>query len=185
MESQGSSTFARWKRWGIRAFQGLVILGIGILIGLYVLAPRFQKASGSYIPPEVLKMPTATIQVTTSDTRAILPVRIADSFEGRAQGLRHVGKGILGSIILLLDQEASYPETYEMEGIRAPISLAVISAEGNVMDIRTATPGEEAVDVDKKHRWALMAQKGLFEQLGIHNGSRLMTGSIQTLEETS
>jgi len=163
------------------AVASVALVGIGFIVGLYIIAPMFNKASEGYIPSAVLEMPAGTVRITNPDGAKItLPVRIADTRDAREQGLRNVGEEALETTYLLYDQEreSTYGEDYNMNGVSAPLSLAVVDVNGEVVAIKMAEVGQESVDVDEDHRWVLAVKKGMLDQLGIQVASTLNPESI-------
>ena len=100
----------------------LIFVGIGLLIGFYILAPQQTRAGDSYLPSSFTDIPTGIVQVTnTSGVGALLPVRIADSFAHRANGFKGVGVVALGNSFLLYGQtkETTRPTSYNLPNVRA------------------------------------------------------------------
>lgn len=175
------STLQVWKRRGKLFIGAVALLGIGYLVGIGIVAPSFARGADTYLPEPVATMPTGTIQMSTAgNVNAIIPVRIADGFDSRDQGLNNVGTEVLENTFLLYAQDdvTEYGESYEVANIRAPLSLAVIGGDGKVLGIREATLETDEIDVEKEHRWVLAARRGWLDELGIQSGVQLDTESI-------
>lgn len=176
------STLQVWKRRGKLFIGAVVMLGIGYLVAIGIVAPSFAQGSDTYLPESVATMPMGTIQMSTAgNLNAVIPVRIADGFDSRDQGLNDVGTEVLENTFLLYahdDVTDQYGESYEMANIRAPLSLAVIGGDGQVLGIREASLDAGTIDVDKEHRWVLAARRGWLDELGIQSGVQLNTESI-------
>lgn len=176
------STLQVWKRRGKLFIGAVALLGIGYLVGIGIVAPSFAGASDTYLPEPVATMPMGKIQMSTAgNLNAIVPVRIADGYDSREQGLNDVGTEVLETTLLLYAQDDvtdEYGESYEVENVRAPLSLAVIGGDGEVLGIREAKLEADSIDVDKEHRWVLAARRGWLDKLGIQPGSQLDTESV-------
>lgn len=177
----------RAKVWGRRVKIGLgslVLVGIGFLIGMYMVAPILQKGGDGYLPPALLEMSAGTIRVTNPDgTVVLLPVRIAETADARTAGLRGVGSKALDTTFVLYAQarEITRRTTYNMRGISAPLELAIIGADGTVVAINKVTLGAKSLNVTEGHRWVLGAKEGLFRHFGIVVDSKLDTAAISKI----
>lgn len=170
----------RIKPWLIR----LIFAGFGLLVGLYILAPMQARAGEAYLPASFVKLPTGIVQLTTAEgTSVLLPVRIADTSEARTNGFKGVGPGALDNTFLLyaLSRETSSRASYTLQGVRAPLELAAIDSEGNVVSVQTANAGTERASVAEKHRWVLAAKAGTFEHYGVAVGSKVDPESVRKL----
>lgn len=169
-----------WMRRGKLSFYGLIALGIGFLIGLYIVAPM-QGKTNVYIPKTVGDMGSAIVQFTNPDGNKVnLPVKIANDDDEREQGLNKVGVAALENIYLLYDQEdvSSWSEDYNVKNTKAPLSMAVIDGEGKVVEIKGATTSDDEVEVEKEHRWVVAMKDGLLGEYGIKVGSELATNTL-------
>lgn len=163
--------------WLIR----LAFLGVGILVGLYMLAPRQVRASDTYIPPAYSALQNAVVSVETA-SGAVGPVlvKLADTAATRNVGFNDVGAKALDNQLVLyqLTRETTARTTYAMGGVRAPVQAAVISDAGEVVAIHDVTVGTERLAVAENHRWLLVAQKGTLDALGIEVGATLLPDSL-------
>lgn len=158
--------------WGERIKRGLMGLGlavVGVAAGLYLIAPRQAMASETYLPRAVAQLPAGAIHLSNPDgSAALLPVRFAETTEARRAGLANVGPQALDTLFLLYAHPRELNRsTYTMNGLRAPLELAVIDASGTVVDVRRAAPGQASVSVTVPHRWVLAAREGLLAQYGV------------------
>lgn len=178
---------SRVRDWrGMVKFTILVVLvaGAAFLVGLYGVAPSLARGGDAYVPAALAAMPPAVVQMTNPDgTTALLIVRLAETADARTAGLREVGPRVLdGKLVLYAHpREQTVRTTYNMEGIRAPLELAIIGADGTVVAIRKVALGTLSVEVTERHRWVLAAQDGLFRHLGIAVGSKLDPATIRKL----
>ncbi len=163
--------------WLIR----LAFLGIGVLVGLYMLAPRQVRASDTYIPPAYSALQNAVVSVDTgSGTAGALLVKLADTAATRNVGFNDMGATALDNELVLyqLTRESTARTTYAMGGARAPLQAATVNGEGEVVAIHDVPVGTERLAVTESHRWMLVAQKGTLDALGIGVGATLLPDSI-------
>ncbi len=158
--------------WSTRLKQllgGLVLLGIAFLIGLYWVAPNLARAADSYLPRAIAELPAGAIRLTNPDgSVSLLPVRLAGTADARRFGLRDAGPRALTTLFLLYTHPREVTRhSYPMEGIRAPLELAVIDSAGAVLEVRRVEPGAPPVVIAVRHRWVLAAKAGLFAHYGV------------------
>ena len=168
------------KPWLVR----LLFVGIGLLIGLYILAPQQTRAGESYLPDTFTNMPTGSIQVTNLEgVNTFLPVRIADTTTFRSNSFRGVGPVALDNSFLLyaLTRETSRQTSYQLNNVRVPLELAIIEAEGQVVALQEVPLGSERFSVAENHRWILAAKAGTLAAYGITIDSVLDPESVQKL----
>src|SRR5690606_40199665 len=79
----------------------LAFLGVGVLVGLYVLAPRQVRASDTYLPPAYAAIPNAVFAIDTGDGLVTLPAKIADTVALRNVGFKDVGAKAIETELLL------------------------------------------------------------------------------------
>jgi len=164
--------------WLIR----LAFLGVGVLVGLYMLAPRQVKASDNYLPPAYVALPNGVLTLVDGDgLSSTLPVKIADTVAARGVGFTGVGVDALDNELLLyvLTRETTARTTYAMTDIRAPLQAAAINAQGEFVAVHDVGVGTSRVAVPEPHRWLLLARSGAFAALGIEEGVVLDTESVQ------
>jgi len=181
MKTTDKSDKQMWIRRGKLTLYAIIAAGIGLLIGLYILAPMQAKSEG-YVPAAVSKMPTRLSQFTNQDGQQIvLPVKLAADTDTREQGLNGVGLEALDNTYLLYDQEdvSSWSEDYRVKKIKAPLSFAVMDGQGKVIAIKQVKTSDEEVEVETDHRWVLAMKDGLLDRFGIKVGSKLSPDSIQ------
>jgi len=171
--------------WSTRLKQllgGLALLGVAFLIGLYWVAPNLARAADSYLPRVITELPAGAIRLVNPDgSVALLPVRLAETADARRFGLREAGPRALSTLFLLHTHPREVTRhTYPMEGIRAPLELAVIDLAGTVIEVRRVEPGAPPVTITVRHRWVLAAQAGLFAHYGIAAESVLDVENIIT-----
>lgn len=168
------------KPWLVR----LIFVGIGLLIGLYILAPRQVRASDNYLPSSFTDISTGIVQHTSAEgANSYLPIRLADNSTARRSGFNNVGVLALDNAFLLYAQprETTYSTGYDLTNVRAQLQLAIINGEGVVMAIQDGPVGTERLSVDENHRWVLAAKVGSFELYGITVGSVIDPESIQKI----
>lgn len=158
--------------WGERIKRvlfGLGLVAIGVVVGLYLIAPRQAIAEDSYLPRAVAQLPAGAIQLSNPDgSSTLLPVRFAETADARRLGLSNTGPQALDSLFLLYAHPRGQTRSsYSMTGLRAPLELAVIDAEGSVIEVRRVEPGQASVSINVPHRWVLAAREGLLGQYGI------------------
>lgn len=169
-----------FRPWIVR----LIFVGIGLLVGLYIIAPLQARVSESYLPNSYTDMPTGIAQFTSSDgVNTLLPVRIADTSSNRSSGFSGVGTVSLDNAFLLIAQsrETTRATRYNMENVKAPLEVAVIDATGAVISLQEVPLGTETLSVSENHRWLLVAKAGIIEPYGIAVGSALNPDTIQKL----
>ncbi len=182
MAKEKESDKELWMRRGKLTLYGLVGAGIGVLIGLYLLAPM-QAKSDAYVPSTVKKMGTKVAKFKNPEGNPVfIPVKIADEDKEREQGLNKVRTEALENTYVLYDQGdvTTWGEDYETEKIKAPISFAVINGDGKVVEIKEAKESDDEVSVEKDHRWVLAMETGLMDKYGIAKGSKLFKSSLPT-----
>jgi uncharacterized membrane protein (UPF0127 family) len=168
------------KPWLVR----LIFVGIGLLIGLYIVAPGQVRASDNYLPSSFTDISTGIVQHTNAEgVNTYLPIRLADNSTARRSGFNDVGVLALDNTFLLYAQsrETTRSTGYDLTNVRAQLQLAVISGEGAVVAIQDGPVGTERLSVDDNHRWVLAAKAGTFELYGITVGSVLDPESIQKI----
>jgi len=159
----------------------LVFLGLGLLIGLYFLAPRQQRASDNYLPPAYVALPTGVVTfVSAEGAAASLPVVIADTTAARNLGFAGVGNAAMDNQLLMyvLTRETTARTTYSTTGANAGLQYAAINQAGEVVSINDAPVGTLRVTVAEPHRWLLAARTGTFAALGIAIGSTIDPESV-------
>ncbi len=163
----------------------LLTAGVTFLVGLYFIAPYFQRGAETYIPAALAEMPAALVTITNpDDTSAMLLIRVADTADARTWGLRQVGPAALATMVLLYDhtrERTTANTTYTMTGLRAPLELAVIQVDGTVSSLQRVAQDATSAEVAGRHRWVLAAREGLLASMGLVIGSQLHVDQIQRL----
>jgi len=163
----------------------LLTAGVTFLVGLYFIAPYFQRGAETYIPAVLAEMPAALITVSNpDDTSAMLLVRLANTAAARTEGLRQVGPAALTTTVLLYDQTREVTATnttYQMSGLRAALELAVIQIDGTVSSLQRVAQDATSAVVAGRHRWVLAAREGVLSSMGIVVGSQLHVDQIRRL----
>jgi uncharacterized membrane protein (UPF0127 family) len=178
-QSVATQSFADRIRWNDRikpAIIALAVGGLGYLIGAYWVAPRMAAQQPHYVPAAYAALPSGAVTVVHADgTAALLPVRIADTSATREVGFRNVGEQAFDNTFLLygLTRETTARTSYAVEGIRAPIEFAAISAEGTVVSITQAPLGTSRVSIAERHQYLLAAKAGTLERFGVAVGSTI------------
>jgi len=159
----------------------LVFLALGLVIGLYFLAPRQQRASDTYLPAAFAALPNGVVSFVTAEGAAVaLPVVVADTTTARNVGFAGVGNAALDNQLLLyvLTRETTARTTYSTTGATAGLQYAAINQAGEVVSINDAPVGTLRVTVAEPHRWLLAARTGTFAALGIEVGSTIDPESV-------
>jgi len=172
----------RWNDLILPWIMRLAFLGIGILIGLYILAPRQVRASDTHLPATYMALPNGVAQFSSSaGLAASLPLKLADTVAARTVGFAGVGNAALDNQLLLyaLTRETTARVTYTMNDIRAPLQVAAVNGDGEVVAIHDVGVGASRLAVPEPHRWLLVAKAGTAENLGIGLGSSLDPESIR------
>ena len=159
----------------------LVFLALGLVIGLYFLAPRQQRASDTYLPAAFAALPNGVVSFVTAEGAAVaLPVVVADTTAARNVGFAGVGNAALDNQLLLyvLTRETTARTTYSTTGATAGLQYAAINQAGEVVSINDAPVGTLRITVAEPHRWLLAARTGTFAALGIEVGSTIDPESV-------
>ncbi len=173
-----------WRKIGKLSTLALVAAGVAFLVGLYAISPYFQRGAETYVPERLATMPASLITITNpDDTSVVLLVRVASTADARTWGLRQVGPAALATTLLLYDQtrERTTSTTYNMQGLRAPLELAVIQVDGTVSSVQRVAQDAASAVVEGRHRWVLAAREGLLASMGIVVDSQLHVEQIRQL----
>lgn len=160
----------------------LLFLGVGLLIGLYMLAPGQNKATLNYMPPAYTALPNGVVEIANPDGIAsTLPVVVADTSTARSLGFAGVGPEALDNQLMLyvLTRETTTRATYAMADVRANVQLAAIDAAGDIVSITDVPMGTVRATVSEPHRWLLAAKAGTLNALGIGVGSKLNVDAVR------
>lgn len=182
MSSPSLAERLRWNDLILPWLLRLAFLGLGILIGLYFLAPRALQASDVHLPAAYVALPNAVAQIADeAGALSTLPLKLADTVANRNLGFSAVGGSALENQLLLyaLTRETTARVTYTMNDIRAPLQVAAISGEGEVVAFHDVGVGTSRLAVPEPHRWLLVSRSGTAENLGIGLGSVLDPESVR------
>jgi uncharacterized membrane protein (UPF0127 family) len=131
---------------------------------LFVLNAGFVACS----PP---KLETAVLHIQRSDSVSVaITVEIARTEEERSKGLMHRkqlpdGEGMI--FVFERDQQVSF----WMKNTVIPLSIAFISADGRILEIRDMYPLDlNSVHSSRSVRYALETPQGWFDRSGIAAG---------------
>lgn len=103
-----------------------------------------------------------------------LMVEIADTPEERRQGLMNRESLPEDRGMLFVFEEEDY-RSFWMKNTEIPLSIAFISADGVIMEIRDMTPYSlEPVESTHRAKYALEVNQGMFERLGIEVGAEIL-----------
>ncbi|HZJ10090.1 MAG TPA: hypothetical protein VFD39_10370, partial [Trueperaceae bacterium] len=114
----------------------LAFLGVGVLVGLYMIAPRQARASDTYLPPAYVALPNAVVQVGDGEgLLSTLPVKLADTVANRNIGFTGVGSAALDNQLLLfgLTRETTARVTYAMNDVRSPLQVIAFNGDGEAV----------------------------------------------------
>jgi uncharacterized membrane protein (UPF0127 family) len=171
-----------FRPWLVRLF----FIGLGLLIGLYILGPMRASASETFVPSAFGNIPTGAATFIGEDgQRFILPLRLADTTSSRTAGFNRVGPEAIGNTFILfaLNRETTRNTTYSMKDVRTPLEYAAIDSTGAVVALETIAleSVEAGVTVTENHRWLLLARRGALEAYGIGEGTTLDPESVSKL----
>ncbi len=169
------------KPWLMR----LLFIGIGVVIGFYILAPQQTRASERYLPDSFITIPVGNVQFANAEgSNAFLPVRIADTSTARNNNFKGVGPIALdnGFVLFAQTRETSRQTSYPLTNVRIPLEFAVIKEDGEVVALQEALLGIERISIAENHRWLLAAKTGMLAAYGITVGSILDPESVQKLK---
>src|SRR5690606_33604623 len=158
MSSPSLAQRLRWNDLILPWIMRLAFLGVGILIGLYILAPRQVQASDAHLPAAYMALPNGVVQFANPDGLASsLPLKLADTVAARNVGFAGVGTAALDNQLLLyaLTRETTGRVTYTMNDIRAPLQVVAVNGEGEVVAIHDVGVGSTRLAVPEPHRWLL------------------------------
>ena len=182
MTSPSLAQRLRWNDLILPWLVRLAFLGLGVLIGLYILAPRQARAGENYLPAAYVALPNGVAGFAIAEgVTTSLPLKLADSVAARNIGFTGVGGLALDNQLLLyaLTRETTGRVTYAMNDIRSPLNVAVINAEGEVVAVHDVGVGDSRLAVPEPHRWLLTARAGTIENLGIGLGSTFDPESVR------
>ncbi len=170
-------------KWDTRIKPLLVITAVAAvayLVALYMIAPRMDAARADYLPESFLNLPLGHVLIEAGDTGALLPVRMAETSSQRSVGFRDVGEAAMDNQFLLYapTRATTSRTSYSVRDVRVPVELLVFDAEGIAIASYVSQVGATSVSVPEPHRWALAAEAGAIERLGLGIGATLDPESI-------
>ena len=119
------------------------------------------------------KLKTATLVIEGESGAVHITAEIAKTNDERSRGLMFRkklpdGKGML--FVFERDQQLSF----WMKNTLIPLSIAFISSDGRIMEIKDMQPlSENTVQSSRSVRYALEAPQGWFSRAGVQAGDRL------------
>lgn len=120
-------------------------------------------------------MPSKTIKIQTSNGRSMeLVVRIAYTFDTRTAGFQHADLDDIENNIVLFVFEKESVGKFHMENVIAPLDLALINSDGEILEILKMDPGTEHFGIEQPIQFALEARAGFFAELAIHTGESFL-----------
>lgn len=184
--AQMSGQLPKENRWlqQIKTWLGyLAFAAVAFLIGLYIVAPRIERNRDTFMPESFTRLPTGIVELTNDTGGVLLPIRIADSTQLRNEALRGVGGVAFANKFVLFAQsrEMTSSTTYNFTGVRVPLDVAVISAEGKVLSVHSVALTNPRLNVSENHRWLLIAKAGTFEPYGIKVDSQINPEGIRKI----
>lgn len=160
----------------------LVVAAAAYLVALYMVAPRMDAARSDYLPESFLSLPRGHVALSADvGAGALLPVRIAETTAQRGVGFRDVGEAAIDNQFLLYapSRATTSRTSYSVRDVRVPVAFLIFDEEGVAIASHAAPLGASSVSVPEPHRWALAAEAGAFERLGLDVGATLDPASIQ------
>lgn len=103
-----------------------------------------------------------------------LMVEVADTPEERRQGLMNRESLPQNRGMLFVYESEDY-RSFWMKNTEIPLSIAFISADGIIMEIKDMTPFSlDSVESTHRVKYALEVNQGTFERLGIEVGAEIL-----------
>lgn len=150
----------------------LIIIAVVVIIvaGFWLLFVRRDPANQA-----IRQMADGTVTIKTEAEDLVqLDVKLAGSTEARARAFKGVDPKVVEKNILYMDYPFDATVAHRTEDIETTIDIAFFDAEGYLMVIFTAKPGEpEGYRPRDPYQYVLMAPAGLFQEKGIDEESRL------------
>lgn len=173
-----------WRDWARPLLLLAALLAVAFVLGAFVVAPSLARRSDTHIPRAVANLKVGVLTVVNADGQSFrVPVRVADTPEVRLAGLRHVGpKAMKTMLILYTFQKVQTAGKYSTDGIRSPIEVAIFDENRNLVEIRLVETSESFVRVTTRHRWLIMARKGLFQLFELGVGAKLPPNPLRWLK---
>lgn len=110
--------------------------------------------------------------------RVELKVRVADELEEQLAGFQHIGRGAIAHSLILFVFAGPIRGKFHMRNVVAPLDIAFIAADGQVLAIMKMEPGSKLYGPDEPFQYALEAPVGFMAQRQISpQGSRLLLES--------
>ncbi len=121
-----------------------------------------------------------TLTIVQGTVRVTLNVEVADTPEGRAQGLMHRTK-LAENAGMLFDLESSGLWSFWMKNTLIPLSIAFISEDWTIVDILDMAVADDPQNGPfpyyapaKPARYALEVNQGFFKRKGIAVGAKVI-----------
>ncbi len=112
-----------------------------------------------------------TIEIGAGET--VLTVEVAKTTEDRSRGLMY-RKSLPENSGMLFVYDRDQNLSFWMKNTEIPLSIAFISRDGTIREIRHMQPfSEEPVVSEYAVRYALEVPQGTFERIGVGAGDRL------------
>ncbi|MFQ6033475.1 MAG: DUF192 domain-containing protein [Candidatus Bipolaricaulia bacterium] len=111
--------------------------------------------------------------------RVELKVRVADGVEEQLAGFQHIGRRIIAHSLILFIFAQPIRGKFHMRNVDAPLDIAFIAADGQVLATMRMEPGPELYGPDEPFQYVLEAPAGLLAARRISpQGSRLLLESF-------
>ncbi len=149
----------------------IIIAAVVILVaGFWLLFIRRDPANQA-----IREMADGTVTIKTEAEDLLkLDVKLAGSTEARTRGFKGVAPEVVKKHILYMDYPFDATVAHRTEDIKTAIDIAFFDADGRLMVVFTAEPGEpEGYRPQDPYQYVLMAPAGLFQEKGIDEESRL------------
>jgi len=155
-----------------------------LLVGLCgpVVAGPSPAAPCAASTPALDRMEESTVVIDgTGSETAELRVKVADDSSELAAGFQNICAEAIGDTAVLFRFPAPTRTPFHMRNVRAPLDIAFIDAEGQVVDVRRMEPYVDSVVFIRYPTYrsarpfssTLETAAGKMEALGIRVGSRL------------
>ena len=151
------------------------------LFGLLLLAGNqvYAERSCQFTTPALQTMQQQNVVLYKDDLKHELNTKIARSFEQRQAGFQYICKEIIRDTAILFLFETPFKPRFHMNNVNAPLDIAFIKANGEIISIQTMRPyslisfKKPVYGVDENVQAAIEAHKGFFEQAGISVGWKI------------
>jgi uncharacterized membrane protein (UPF0127 family) len=113
-----------------------------------------------------------------------LAVRMADELEEQLAGFQHIGRRVIVRSLILFTFPRPLQGKFHMRNVAAPLDIAFIAADGQVLATMQMEPGLKLYGPDEPFQYALEAPADFLTARRISSsGSRLLLDSLPAFGE--